>query len=309
MSPLSTSKSSALRLAPELGTRESQPGRSSETVPSLSSSPKISSDILETLRRKVSHIERHEDSSARFRASTGCPFLDLQLPGRGLTGGTFVEWIEQQPGSGGGWLSWRAAASILTAFNEPYSQAHNSGGHRRLVVIDIQGDFHPAAAIATGLSLEQIIVVRPNHWNDGFWAADQALRNPSVGVVWAAFPKMDDFQSRRLQLAAEQGGGIGLWVLPQSMFHQPSWADIRWHVRSVPRPTSIHASHPSDRFLEVRLLRCRGGHSGQRNLLRIDSHGEFHEEPIERKEAAMHLATKLAYPTAARHRTQQRRGA
>ena len=309
MSPLSTSKSSALRLGPEPGARESRLGRSSKDALSLSSSPKISSDILETLRRKVSHIEKHEDSPTRFRASTGCSFLDLQLPRRGLTGGTFVEWIEHQPGSGGGWLSWRAAASILTAFNEPSSQAHNSGSHRRLVVIDIQGDFHPAAAIATGLSLEQLIVVRPNHWNDGFWAADQALRNPSVGVVWAAFPKMDDFQSRRLQLAAEQGGGLGLWVLPQTMFHQPSWADIRWHVRSAPRPASTHSPHSSDRFLEVRLLRCRGGHSGQRTLLRIDSHGEFYEEPIERKAAAMHLATELAHPAPSRRRTQQRRGA
>jgi len=41
-------------------------------------------------------------------------------------------------------------------------------------------------------------------------------------------------EARRLQLAAEQGGGLGLLIRPEAVRHQPSWADVRLLVEPLP---------------------------------------------------------------------------
>ncbi len=90
-----------------------------------------------------------------------------------------------------------------------------------------------------------------------FGALDQALRCPAVAAV-VAWPesldgKLDGRTFRRLQLAAEQGGGLGLLIRPESVRSQPSWADVRLLVEPLP------STAPYGRRMRVVLLRCRGG--------------------------------------------------
>jgi hypothetical protein len=75
--------------------------------------------------------------------------------------------------------------------------------------------YAPALA-AAGLDLSRLIVVDPAASRDALWAFEQALRAPGCGAafLWPAEPP-DDRATRRLQLAAREGGNWGvLWRRP-----------------------------------------------------------------------------------------------
>jgi hypothetical protein len=85
---------------------------------------------------------------------------------------------------------------------------------RRIVLVDIYGDFYPPAVRPYGISLDRLIVIRPRSEKDAFWAMDQSLRCPGVAVVIAPLRRLDRRLSRRLQLAAESSGCLGLVLRP-----------------------------------------------------------------------------------------------
>jgi hypothetical protein len=103
-----------------------------------------------------------------------------------------------------------------------------------LVVIDRAKTFYPPAALALGVAAASLIIVRPATAADELWAIDQALRSSAVAAVWAPLEKLSAHDFRRLQLAAEQSGAVGLFLRPPWTRWQPSWA----HVRVVCAPTS-----------------------------------------------------------------------
>lgn len=271
---------------------------------------------LDRLRRQMSALETGGKSDEGPRLSCGVQDWDRLLPGGGLAPGTLVEWVEQDAASGAGWLSLLAAKSLVD------SQPDREG---RMVVIDTDGTFYPLAAMAAGLSLERLLIVQPANLADGLWAADQALRNPAVSVVWGVLPVLDDRQARRLQLAAEIGETMGLWLRPAKALSEPSWADVRWFVRGVQKPAEVQAKQnqaihttnsqmnhsDASRYLETRLVRCRGGRPGTSLTLRIDSSGKVHHVQSKRQTAAMPLVAQLAAPAAAaaaaRERSDNRR--
>src|SRR5690606_1528680 len=82
-----------------------------------------------------------------------------------------------------------------------------------------------------------------------------------VSAVWGYVSDLEDRAFRRLQLAAEQTGSVGLLIRPRAVLSQPSWAAVRLLVE--PRKSSASFS---PRF-RVETVRCHGGVSG--------SHGEF----------------------------------
>lgn len=178
---------------------------------------------------------------------SGSCWLDQHLPNGGYAAGTLVEWIAEDAGCGSSTLS------LLTA-----RQAIAEGKY--LLVVDRERTFYPPAAVALGIRSEQMIVVHPQNNEDLQWAVDQGLRCTAVGAVLASFQELDDRVARRLQLAAEIGGGLGLflhygrkrWRNPTST---PSWADVQWHVTPLPTP-------PNQRCFDLRLARCRGGRAG-----------------------------------------------
>ena len=93
----------------------------------------------------------------------------------------------------------------------------------------------------------------------------------SPAVIGNAGPnkttKRSDF--RRLQLAAEEGGGLGLLVRPQGVQHEPSWAEVRLLVEPLPMSASGHA-----RRMRIRVLRCRGGTGG--SAVEVEINDETH---------------------------------
>jgi protein ImuA len=113
---------------------------------------------------------------------------------------------------------------------------------------------------------------------------DQALRCPGVAAALAWPEKLDGRTFRRLQLAAEEGGALGLLMRPEHVRHEPSWAEVRLLVE--PRPV---ATPGGGRRLTIQLLRCRGGAGG----------GDVEVE-IDDETRVVHLAPRLAHPAASR---------
>ncbi|HJN10307.1 MAG: hypothetical protein QGG09_21960 [Pirellulaceae bacterium] len=239
---------------------------------------------LDSLLRR---LERPESVHARRRISTGCGPLDTALQGRGLLRGSLVEWLGDGPGCGTGMLALRAAR-----------EACREGG--ALVVIDPQHNFHPPAAVAGGLDLQRTIVVRrvqckqerqgqrgtQDQWDKrGQWALDQALRCPHVAAVVAWPQQLDSRVFRRLQLAVETSGCLGLLVRPAAAQRESSWADVRLLISPVAHaPASDNrnnASHTDPGALswrlKIALLRCRGGSTQRTVDLEIDERtGDIH---------------------------------
>jgi protein ImuA len=148
--------------------------------------------------------------------SAGCAALDRLLPEGGLRRGWLTEWLGVE-GGGAGTLALIAAR-----------EAARQGG--ALVVMDRWRRFYPPAAAGLGIDLETTIVIRPPSAKDELWALDQVLRCGGVAAVWAPLENVDDHAFRRLQLAAEAGGVLGLLVRPANVRGKPSWSDVQLWV-------------------------------------------------------------------------------
>ena len=198
--------------------------------------------------------------------SSGSAALDALLPNGGFRPGQIIEWLTAESGSGAAMWGMNAAINSLTAENG-LRNAPEMQSTQSIAVIDHDQTFYPPAAASLGLNLQQLLVIQPRNHADAIWAIDQALRCPRIAAVWADIQRLNAKEARRLQLAAEEGGTLGMFVRPLTARSQPSWADIQIQVDPLPatehpEPTASLTQHFSRRRWRLTLLRCRGMHPG-----------------------------------------------
>src|SRR5690606_28412459 len=121
------------------------------------------------------------------------------------------------------------------------------------------------AAVGAGLEARQLIVVRPAGAVDYAWTLDQAMRCPALSAVLAWPHKLSPTAFRRLQLAAEDSGVLGLLVRPAAAQNTPSWADVRVLVHPLSQQDPA-----AGRRLKLELVRCRGAAHHQSIVLESD---------------------------------------
>ncbi len=209
------------------------------------------------LREQMTQWEGRGRREAEPPVPSGCGPLDELLPDGGFRRGSLVEWIAAGEGSGAGTLALGAAR-----------EGCRQGG--ALVVLDQTGEFYPPAAAGLGVELERTIVVHARTKADNLWALDQALRCPGVAVVLAWSDRLDAKTFRRLQLAAEQAGGLGLLVRPEQARREPSWAEVRLLVEPLPAADPAGLAVPAGRRLRIEVLRARGNIEGRSVEVTID---------------------------------------
>jgi protein ImuA len=227
------------------------------------------SQLVAELRERLRQLDQARRPAGEASTSTGCEPLDQLLPAGGLNRGGLVEWLAAGAASGAGWLALVAARAACRE-------------HGPLVVIDGSRMFYPPAAVLAGVELDQVLVVRTEQAGDEAWALDQALRSTGVGAVFCQSPRLHPRAVRRLQLAAESSGGLGLLVRPEAARQEPCWAEVRLLVRPLPNGAKLAASavklaaHETGRGgwrgrrLRVELLRARGAAGGRSVELEID---------------------------------------
>jgi len=198
---------------------------------------------IQALREQIAGMEQARKPAGKNVISSGCWSLDLLLPEAGFCCGTLVEWLANRAGNGAASLAFGTAR-----------EASREGG--AIVVLDQAQEFYPPAAARLGLSLENLVVVQAAQPADNLWALDQALRCPGVAAVVAWPEKIDARTFRRLQLAAEEGGVLGLLLRPERVRSEPSWADVRLLVEPLPGGTA------GVRRLRIEILRCRAAPGG-----------------------------------------------
>jgi len=244
-------------------------------------------DIITALREQARRIEGAKRPEGGTVVSTGCDDLDRLFPENGIRRGSLIEWHGKGQGSGAGSLA------LITA-----RQACADGG--ALVVIDREGTFFPPSALSLGIDRERLVVVRPANARDELWAIDQSLRCEAVSAVWGYVERLAARSFRRLQLSAEAGSGVGLFVRPLAMLGQPSWSDVRLLVEPLP------AGGRSPQF-RVEIVRCHIGRAGSSAAFEVDEAGPEKAGAIVRKVShetrALHLDSQLAHSAGAYRKT------
>jgi protein ImuA len=276
--------------------------------------------LVESLQAALQRMEGDRGPRWEGVVSSGCGALDALLPEGGWRRGTLVEWLSGAAGSGAGALALMVARQAAV----PMPEDPAAGGV--VVVVDRQRRFYPPAAAALGIDLQRLLVVRPNGSADEIWALDQVLRCPGVAAVWAPIERLDEQAFRRLQLAAESSGCLGLLLRPLRVRGQPSWSHLQLLVEpcgdgpppspspalrlpeTLDRPVAITERVPSGlRRVRVERIRCRrvavagrdGGPPGVE--LAIDEiNGGIYSASSDHETPSLHLAASLAHPAAFR---------
>ncbi len=267
---------------------------------------------LEQLSRQIRNMET-AGRPTQERISSGYPTMDRHLSNGGYARGSMMELLRSGPGSG------VTSIALMIA-----RQAIVEGKY--LVVVDPQQQFYPPAMKSLGIPLERVIALRPANHADAIWGLAQVLRCPAVGAVIAEVGTLDDRVARKLQLAAEQGGGLGIFLRDaRSARAQPSWADVQWLVRSSAQENIAHhfeTQHQDIRWFNLELARCSGGRAGARLTVGVNGHGQWVAEALRNpatesrsdtniptthipttqgarheQASALHLAAQLAQPT------------
>ena len=208
---------------------------------------------LETLRAAISRLEGH---TRRKRATLpfGVPDIDQKLPDGGLTLGALHEV------AGGGNYALNAAAAARFAAG---IAARTKG---QVLWIVTAADLFAPALQQAGLPASRVLFGEPGSDRDVLACFEEGLRHPGLGAVVAEVGRLTMTASRRLQLAAENGGGIGLALrrwrrqTDAADFGQPTASTTRWRVSLLPSaPLPVPGVGDSRWLLE--LIRTRSGES------------------------------------------------
>jgi protein ImuA len=218
-------------------------------LPSPDSAPLDQAAVLAALRARVARLE----GLGRARHGTApVPVCDgIPLPGGGLARAAMHEVAGTSPGCA------TAFCAMLLA---------RSGGTVLWIATD-RDDLQawPPGLARCGLSPANLVLVRAERWADALWAMEEALRCPAVtgallATGWDAPARLDLTATRRLQLAAETGGALGLVLRPDLPNPDPSAAATSWRVAPLPSGGAGHGLE--DPRWQLELLRARGGRPG-----------------------------------------------
>ena len=198
----------------------------------------LGSQRTQTLEQLARLCRNAESGRAPWLAApSGFAELDASLPGGGWPVGAIAELMSDAVGIG--------ELSLLVPVLSRLARA----GRYIAWIAPPYLPYAPALA-QRGLPLERMLLVRTRSLQESLWATEQALRCPAVGAVlgWPAY--IVDKNVRRLQLAAEAGGSLGILYRPPEAARESSPAALRMRLHALPDG------------LAVEIQKVRGGRAG-----------------------------------------------
>ena len=222
---------------------------------------------LAALRRRIAALERRpaamEGAAAGRRAARpwrlGVGALDGVLPETGLA----PDGLHEAAGASAadGPVAGAFLAALLVRLG------HAGGGGRSGAVLVCQslggaarfGRLHGPGWRDLGLAPAELLVLRARRERDVPWAMEEGLRCGALAAVLAEVGGIDFIASRRLALAAAEGGTPGL-LLRHDGLGPASAALTRWRVAALPGGADpFDADAPGPPRWHLALVRARGG--------------------------------------------------
>ena len=221
--------------------------------------------VIEALRVQIRQYETaHAVTSAAL--PFGVPEIDTRLPGGGLRLGALHEVAD------GGTARCSASAGIFA-----------SGILARLPgpvmwCVSQRDLFAPALALA-GLDADRIVFVEAGDETTLLACFEEGLRHGSMAGVVGEVSKMSMTASRRLQLAAESSGavGIALWRWPRKgkdIKPENTAAHTSWRITALPS-TLLPVMGVGRGKWRLELMRCRGGERAEFDVEACDEKGNI----------------------------------
>jgi protein ImuA len=147
------------------------------------------------------------------------------------------------------------------------------------VCVACQDLFAPAIAQA-GLLPDRVIYVDAGDEPSVLACFEEGLRNGKLGAVVAEVARLSMTASRRLQLAAEGSGVMGIAIrrwrrqMDAAVFEQPTAAVTRWRVSTLPS-TPLPVPGVGRARWRLELLRCRAGERADFEVEACDAKGRL----------------------------------
>jgi|SRR5665213_230251 len=190
--------------------------------------------------------------------SSTLPQLDALAPGGAFARGAVHELLTEPQDGKATFIAMLLAmaqgdASSTRGPSIPFSLSTGA-----IIWCDPAGELYPPALAAHGFPLERLFLLQPKSADpkDLIWAASECLRCKGVGAVVAPLEKLSRIEARRLQLAAERGGGVGILLRHTGRQSSQHAAATRWLVRPAPGSRTIQR-------WTIQLIHGHGGHVGQ----------------------------------------------
>ncbi len=198
-------------------------------------------DALDKLLQSPRLWRGHAQGKAWQGLATGYPRLDEHLPGGGWPRHALTEILLEHYGSG--------ELKVLMPALARLSRGCDGDGADPGWLAWIAPPFqpYPPALAQWGIELSRVLIVRPRRAEEALWAAEQALNSGNCAAVLLWSTALDSAASRRLQLAAEQGGCWAVAFRPRRERKRHSAAALRLELRQGVQGTDIH------------ILKSRGG--------------------------------------------------
>lgn len=225
------------------------------------------SSAIESLRAQVRQVE-----GRNRRAASVLPFglaeVDSRLPGGGLA----LEALHEVAGGGNGAIDGAAAALFAAGI-----AARTRG---KVLWCLTRPDLFAPALSQAGLKSDRVIYLEGGDEKTVLACFEEGLRHGGLGAVVAEVARLPMTASRRLQLAAEGSGTIGIALrrwrrqTEAADFGQPTAATTRWRVSALPSTPLPVPGVGRPRWL-VELIRCRAGESADFELEACDDTGRL----------------------------------
>jgi len=198
----------------------------------------------------------------------GVPEIDTVLPGGGLAFGALHEFA----GGGSGTVDGAAAALFAAGI-----AARTKG---KVVWCLARPDLFMPALAQAGLHPDRVIFVEAYREEDVLANMEEALSYGRLGAVVGEVVRLPMVSSRRLQLAAEKSGTIGIAVrrwrrqTEANDFGQPTASMTRWRVSVMPSETLPVPGIGRARWL-LELMRSRAGECAEFEIGACDDKGRI----------------------------------
>lgn len=198
----------------------------------------------------------------------GIAAIDRRLPNGGLSLGA----LHEVAGGGNGAIDGAAGALFVAGI-----AARTRG---KVLWCLARPDLFAPALSQAGLKSDRVIYIEGGDDKTVLACFEEGLRHGGLGAVVAEVARLSMNTSRRLQLAAEESGTIGLALrrwrrqTEASDFGQPTASVTRWRVSALPSAPLPVPGVGRARWL-VELIRCRAGDSADFELEECDDKGHL----------------------------------